>query len=328
MKNSSYIEYIIKRVTLGDNKCGVKSQRPIQLCKYDIKFDIFALHLTSLGKSERTIKNYLMTLKDFDNEINEKTLPNFAKYIKFNNIPKVSSRKRKVYRMYLCLQHYLWCTGNKKWSDLLPDKRLLTSPQHNPKIAVFKDGEIDYIINNAEKKEQHQYVMLLKILRCTGLRISEILQLRVKNITWSTTPVEIKVFADESKSKINTIVYLTDKVSKELKQYIKNKEDKDYLFIFMPELMTKKRKSTSYIEREQLEIIFELRKLSPIRIKELISPHWFRHNYAQKLNDIDVPLIQIKRLMRHISVATTESYIHIDAEEVKKVYKKSEKLFD
>ncbi|CAG8744541.1 11949_t:CDS:1, partial [Cetraspora pellucida] len=64
------------------------------------------------------------------------------------------------------------------------------------------------------------------------------------------------------------------------------------------------------------------RKTKKTGINKHISPHTFRRSFATLLNNREVRLTTIQKLLGHASIETTTAYIHNSHEELYKDYSK------
>ena len=330
---SHYLKRVCKRLKEGDFSCP---QRPIFPNPY-IDFLVFAKYLKTLSKSDRTVKEYLYKIKDFHTEIHPDNIRNFRKHIYFKTeyvygvrkgqpyMPSDSARKRKTYMVYNALNHYLLAIDQRVWRHYLPPKSEINNPIKIVKEVDITEEEIQQTINAAE----NEYKLLFTLLRYTGMRISETLLLKKNWINFETDPIEITIPINISKSKKPGKVYILKKHAKDLIQVCNKIRSNNYILILMPELykqINKKNKSRikvktfDYVEKEQLKVLFKMRELAPQRVKNTITPHWFRHHFAQIFFNKGYDLKQIQNLLRHASIETTGGYIRVSEKQTKKTY--------
>lgn len=145
--------------------------------------------------------------------------------------------------------------------------------------------EVDAVLSKAEGKVQ----LLVYILFFLGLRISEALRLKKKDIKHGE---RLKVYVLGKRNKTRD-VYAGKSTSIFLWNEIKHLKDEEYLF------PSRKKHLTRWWARKQLK------KLNP-----KISPHWLRHAFCSfsLQNGCDVGTVSLA--MGHTDLSTTQKYCH------------------
>lgn len=164
---------------------------------------------------------------------------------------------------------------------------------------------------------------LLATLYDTGARVSELINLKVRDVKFDVNTTTVKLLGKGSKIRIVPIIGNTSDL---LKNYISehqlNEKYDDYLF-------------TSQLKKPLTEpgikyIIEKYRLLAekeyPL-IPKSINPHMFRHSKAMHLLESGVNYIYIRDFLGHANIKTTEIYAKISVEQKKKalssVYKEN-----
>ena len=153
---------------------------------------------------------------------------------------------------------------------------------------------------------------ILELLYSTGLRISELINLKFDNIMIDESL--IKVMGKGSKERI---VPLNDITTDYLKRYIEEVRPSmlkgiqtDFVFL---------NNHGKVLSRQAVFKMIKKRAVT-VGIKKEISPHTLRHSFATHMlqNGADIRFIQ--ELLGHSDVATTEIYTHIANERLKNDY--------
>ena len=154
------------------------------------------------------------------------------------------------------------------------------------------------------------YVILM-LLYTTGIRVSELINVRVRDISLHE-PCTLLVHGKGQKSRY--VPLLKDSIpilQKYLKQmnYLKPEKMDEWLFInHMKKQFT--RQGINYLVSKYGN---KARMNSPDLIPSDLSPHKLRHTTAMELVNSGVDLIYIRDLLGHASVKTTEIYARADA---------------
>lgn len=154
---------------------------------------------------------------------------------------------------------------------------------------------------------------MFELLYATGLRISELCNLKVSDIDLDNC--FIRVFG---KGKKERIVPITDLVIKYLKIYlgeyrnvILKNADSEYLFI------------SNSLKNISRQAFFKIIKQECLRagIKKNVSPHVLRHSFATHLLKHGADLRIIQELLGHEDISTTQIYAHLVNEKLRDDYK-------
>lgn len=186
------------------------------------------------------------------------------------------------------------------------DKRLpkfLTEEEINTLLNIELRTPIDYR-NKA----------MLELLYATGMRISELLDLKIYN--YYDKEQFVKVMGKGSKERIIPISDITKKYLNlyinEYRNYILKTKDSEYLFVNY---------NGNRMSRQGFFKILK-HQCDACHIKKEISPHILRHSFATHLLNNGADLRIIQELLGHENISTTEIYSHISKEKIIKDYKK------
>ncbi len=186
------------------------------------------------------------------------------------------------------------------------------------------------------------YRLMVQMMYGCGLRMQEVLNLRIKDIDFGFD----KVYIWDSKSLKDRTVPLPQVIKQRLGaqvEYVKQLHEKDlsdgYGSVFMPYALERKYTNAGYETKWQF--LFPMRNVSKdprsgiIRrhhvhektlgrnikqaaqksgINKRVTSHIFRHSYATHLLQSGVDLRSIQELLGHKSVETTMIYTHVVAE--------------
>lgn len=190
---------------------------------------------------------------------------------------------------------------------------LLESPKIGMKLPVTLNvEEIDLLISKIDlsKPEGKRNKAMLETLYGCGLRVSELVTLRISNLFFNDG--FIKVLGKGSKERLvplgsiaqaEILFYLS-----ELRPHIDVKKgQEDILFL--------NRRGSGLTRVMIFTIIKRLAILAGI--KKRISPHTFRHSFATHLVEGGADLRAVQEMLGHESITTTEIYTHLDRDYLK-----------
>ena len=182
----------------------------------------------------------------------------------------------------------------------------------NPKIGlklpeVLSVDEIELIISSIDlsNKQGERNRAILETLYSCGLRVTELINLKISNINFKEG--YIKVIGKGDKERLtpigsNALKYITIYVNEvRIHQKIsKNQED----FVFLNNRGSK-------LSRVMIFTLIK-RIVDKVGIKKKVSPHTFRHSFATHLIEGGADLRAVQEMLGHESITTTEIYTHLD----------------
>ena len=186
-----------------------------------------------------------------------------------------------------------------------------------PKILTATDIEslLNYIRKNPSKndskaklKKKKKIKCLIEILYSTGLRVSELINLKIEDIDLNKRTLVI--FGKGGKERN---AYFTAKASKAIKEWIDiTPQSTEFLF--------PSHGVSGHITRDSVnKILSEISNELGFDSNQL-TPHKLRHAFATHLLNKGADLRVIQQLLGHSNVSTTEIYTHIlDSETVETV---------
>lgn len=183
--------------------------------------------------------------------------------------------------------------------------------KHLPDVLSIE--EVNLLLN-FEPKDNFTFRnrCILELLYSTGLRISELVSLKLENVNLDESIV--KVMGKGSKERI---VPLNDFATEYLKDYIEKirpsmlkKVQTDYIFLNNHGKVLTRQAVFKMIKKRQEEC----------HITKEISPHTLRHSFATHLLQGGADIRFIQELLGHSDLTTTEIYTHVVNESLKRDY--------
>jgi site-specific recombinase XerD len=263
----------------------MKNQKIIKICEEKFIY---------LNYSPRTRDNYLSHIKPFLESLNTKQIihcnsTDFQSYLDNYKFTSISQQNQVINAIRFLYKEIL----NKKY-----DKVSFKRPRSEKKLPKVIDGE--YIKNQLSKIENLKHKTILTITYSVGLRVSEVVNLKVEDIDSKRMLINIK----NAKGKKDRIVPLSPKVLELLRDYYKKYHPKEYLF--------NGQKSLQYS-------IGSCQKIYKKYIDDKTSIHTLRHSSFTGLLENGTDLRIIQKIAGHSSSKTTEIYTHVSNELLSKV---------
>ena len=184
---------------------------------------------------------------------------------------------------------------------------LLESPvlgEHLPE--VLSTAEVDQLEESIDlsKWEGHRNRAIIEVLFSCGLRVTELVTLRLSNLFLDEGYVRIM-----GKGSKERLVPISPRAVKELGFWFDDRRhmtikpgEEDYVFL---------NRRGAHLTRTMILIMIK-RQAVEAGIKKTISPHTLRHSFATALLEGGADLRAIQAMLGHESIGTTEIYTHID----------------
>lgn len=187
---------------------------------------------------------------------------------------------------------------------------LLESPRLGRKLPeVLSIEEIDRIIAaiDLSKPEGQRNKAIIETLYSCGLRVSELINLKISNLYFNDGFIRIVGKGDKER-----LVPIGQKAMKEIRYYFQDRN--------LMANIEKASQNIVFLNRRGKQLtrvmIFTIikRLAEKAEIKKNISPHTFRHSFATHLIDGGADLRAVQEMLGHESIITTEIYTHLDRE--------------
>ncbi|PRD48164.1 site-specific tyrosine recombinase XerD [Sphingobacterium haloxyli] len=192
---------------------------------------------------------------------------------------------------------------------------LVESPRLNRKIpTVLNIEEIDALIAAIDLStlEGMRNKTILEVLYGCGLRVSELVTLKVSNLYLDVEFVKV-----EGKGSKERLIPIGHHAIKYLKIYLEEVRPHVPVQMGHEDIVFLNRRGKQLTRVMVFLIIKDLAK--KIGLTKPISPHTFRHSFASHLVEGGADLRAVQDMLGHESITTTEIYTHIDKDYLQSV---------
>ncbi len=270
------------------------------------------------GLSPQTIKAYKIDLKQFNLFEQQKDWLSkdfITEYIDMMHKQyKPKSAKRKI----ACIKAFYHYMEMENIIDVNPFHKInikykepIVLPKTIPLLSIESILKYAYIqyrsaASNYQKQIALRNIIVLELLFSTGMRVSEVSNLKVKSIDLKSR--NIYILGKGSKERImcianEGIVHLIDK-------YLKVRQsNSEYLLL--------NKLGNHFSEQSIRNMVNCYAKAAGVEMH--ITPHMFRHTFATALLDEDVNIRYIQQLLGHSSIVTTQIYTHISTNKIRQI---------
>lgn len=269
------------------------------------------------GLSENTILAYEQDLdklyahfQEREKKPEEATLDDLQDFIytQFDSASNSRSQSRIIcgihsFYRFLLYEHY----RDDDPSELIEMPR---KEKHLPEVLSLE--EIDALVQAVDlsKAEGHRNRAIIEMLYGSGLRVSELVELKLSDMYREEGYMLI-----HGKGSKERLVPISPEAEKWFQYWMQERchwsiklEYADYAFL--------NRRGAALTRAMIFTIIRQLASVAGI--KKTISPHTLRHSFATHLLQNGADLLIIQQLLGHESVTTTEIYTHVDIQDLRK----------
>jgi integrase/recombinase XerC len=264
--------------------------------------------------SRLTVKGYLSDIEEFRNFLEKNQYFDFLlvndslarMYVLELNERKLASKSvaRKISSLRGFYDYFVF----KRIIKVSPFINIST-PKNKSKLPHYLyEDEMKDIIDSIDltKSLGFRNLLVLELLYGTGLRVSELCNIKMNDINWYNKTLKVKV-----KGAKERILPLYDELLQMIKKYDEetrsdlNKKNKTY----NPLCLILNSKGEAITERGVRDILYKISHDAAIKLK--LHPHAIRHTFATHLLNNGADLRTVQELLGHNNLATTQIYTHI-----------------
>ncbi len=284
------------------------------------------------NKSPKTIEQYDRHLKKFMDFLKENNfnIQNFqVKQISLELTDKfrefLYSKKRisiKTANAYMIsLRAFLKYLEKKQIKSLSPSSiDLIKTEQRQVEFLTKEELERLFKAPDTNTIIWTRDLAIMEMIYSTGLRISELTALNIQDVD-----LKRKEFAIRWKWRKVRLVFLSDKASKLIKNYLNKRTDHLSPLFIRHNVKIENIKALND-EKIRLSRFFITTMIKKYALKAFIlknvSAHTLRHSFATTLLDAWADLRAIQEMLWHSSITTTQVYTHVSNKRLKDIHKK------
>ncbi|MDD2807365.1 MAG: tyrosine-type recombinase/integrase [Patescibacteria group bacterium] len=279
------------------------------------------------GRSIKTVENY------------DYYLNRFCNWGKVSNPAQITAELIRSYRLWLNRQTDNYGRGLKKSTQnyhliairsllkylskqdvksLAPEKiELAKIPERQ--IDFLEGNDLERLLEAPLKTEEKKIIQLrdkaiLEMLFSTGLRVSELANLKIENVNLDKDEFTVRGKGDKLR-----VVFLSNQTKHWLRQYLTGRKD------LSPYLLVRHDKAKGKTEPKNLtprSVQRLIKKYSrDAGITKHVTPHTMRHSFATDLLTNGADIRSVQTMLGHSSITTTQIYTHITNNQLREVYK-------
>jgi integrase/recombinase XerD len=274
------------------------------------------------GLSKNTLSAYSHDLSRFLDHLRQKGIQDILKVGKFDVRAFLLALKRQrfssktIVRYLVAIRTFFRFMTQEGILEVNPVEEL-ESPKMDktlPQILTIK--EVDQLLEQPDLQTSLgvRDRAMLEMLYATGVRVSELVQLRINQVNLEGGYV--LVYGKGSKERI---VPLGSEAMKWATLYLKTARIKlakgrESPFLFI-------NRSGKGMSRQRFWRTIK-RYGQRARIRKRITPHLLRHSFASHLLERGADLRSVQMMLGHADISTTQIYTHVTGERLKKIHQR------
>jgi len=278
----------------------------LEVLEYEKKYSI-----NTISSYERDLRGFLEYLSSHKKDFKTLNYNDVTDYLIYMNSLKLSSSSvnrhlssiRSFYD-YLLIEHVVVASPFKLVSGPKKEKKL-------PNYLQYQEF-IDLINACDETALGVRNRMILELLFATGIRVSEAVNIKIKDIDFKNR--EIRILGKGKKMRVvyfnKTCQEVMSKYVIEARQELLKGKKCEYLLV--------NHLGNNLTRRGVAEILEKLILKSSLKHK--ISPHTLRHTFATLMLNEGMDIREVQELLGHERLSTTNIYTHVSNEELRRVY--------
>lgn len=251
--------------------CGIDSDKHVREVNHRVMRN-YLVDLVEKGLENASVNRKLSSVKTFFRFLRQ------VNEININPAVKVKGLKRR-----------------KTLPQFVPEKHLWNS-------EIFEEEETVF--------EQNLIELIMELFYQTGIRLSELIELKSTNVS----PKQFKVIGKRNKERIIPIAPTLFNLIQKYRELKQQEGFKDEL------LMVAKNGKKLNPKFVYIKVNYYLGKATNLSKK---SPHVLRHTFATHMLNNGASLETIKKILGHADLSSTQVYTHNSFKQIKTIYEQS-----
>lgn len=281
-------------------------------------YNQFMLRCQAKNLRDNTVKSYKQHLEQFRNflienqhpmlleEITSNDLRTYTAELMSSNISNVTVASRvrslKVFFNFLTREEILSNNPADKLDKIRVDE---------PSLFILNTNQIKRLLKQPNQKQFAGFrdYVIMSVMLDTGIRLSELLSLRVKNFVGNYFILE------HTKNRKRRILPVGNKLQELMNKYLAIREGKPEEYLFCNVLDEQLRTRTL---QERIKSYGKQAKIRDVRV----SPHTLRHTFATQylLNGGD--MVSLQEILGHSSLEMVRRYVNYLHDDIQRQHKK------
>lgn len=268
----------------------------------------FKNYLAEDGKSQNTIKSYINHIGGYFTWYRESFGEDPVKLYRQNILDYKSYMQNIKKDSAKTINSKLSALGkyNEFLIDIEVQHDIVVSKKDNIKIqqqfaspSIVNKNDIEAFRQKILENEGNRNYAIVTIMAYAGLRISEVLDIKIDDINLISKEVVVR----EGKGNKQRVVYINSKIINAVKEYLKDRKSSDLEYLFISNKGNK-------VDRTVINKLFN-------KYSDKITPHTLRHFYCSNALENGYSVHEVANQAGHSNIHTTLLYTNPSKEQMK-----------
>ena len=275
---------------------------------------------SELNRSQQTVESYRDDLKHFEkfakdlsDSFSWETVDSDMVRDWMESMMDKGNSAATVSRRLSALKTFYRFALARRYVESDPVYSIKGPKKEKPLPQFVKESEMDELLDRQAWGDDYNNVRARTIIILfyeTGMRLSELVNLDDKDVNFVTS--EIKITGKGNKQRI---VPFGDELKNTLLEFRRLRDAS--VEVKTPALVVSDKGTRMSPSKVQNIVRSNLSRVCSLKKK---SPHVLRHSFATAMLNHHVGIENLKKLLGHASISTTEIYTHTTFEQLKRVY--------
>ena len=285
--------------------------------KFNHYYDLHCKHLKLKGLQPKTIDAYSRAIRRigeyFDGHLDDLTQNQLLDYFcDLLDISSWSTVKLDLYGLKFFYTHVL----ERQWINIP-----LVKPPKTKRIPDIITSEQAYQLFSLTRKLSFR--VLFFTLYSMGLRLGEGLRIQTGDID----PHYMRVHIRNAKGNKDRLVPLPNNTLMTLRRFGSVHKHPTFIFPNRKYGLNNVHKATSHLDRGGVQVAIK-KVVQEMGLTKNIYCHSLRHSYATHLLEAGVDMLEVQKILGHVSILTTAKYTHLTSKTTERADDKINALMD
>ncbi|GLB46896.1 tyrosine recombinase XerD [Philodulcilactobacillus myokoensis] len=278
--------------------------------------------LVERGLSKNSIKSYHQDLSEIIEYFQKRHIKNLSdvdQYVILDYISQLNrhhiSRNSIIHLISSLREFYRYLT-QFNYVDKDPMSKIDMPKRAIPLPHVLSEREINLLFSAPDPSNKYglRDRAILEVMYATGLRVSELINLKLNDLHLSMNLIQTLGKGDKER-----IIPIGNVAIKWLNRYLLHSR---------PQLLLKKQSQYVFLNAHghhlsRQSIWQKIKKyVKQVGIKKDVTPHTLRHSFATHILEHGADLRVVQELLGHSDISTTQIYTHVSHKHLNQVYQK------